>query len=64
MAANDTPVAGTCCWSTLLLGVGLPVVAAPDQVGADDDPAPVVLEALGGVDAAHLAEPGWLGRPV
>src|SRR5699024_10003026 len=36
---------------------------ADHQIGAEDDPVPVVLETLSGVDAADLAEAALLGRP-
>lgn len=39
-------------------GIGDPAAVSPDQIRAHDHAAVLVLEALGGVDAAHLPEPG------
>src|SRR4029450_3527542 len=44
-------------------GVSFPVVSAPDEIGAKDDTAVVVLEPLGGVDASDLVDPAGIGRP-
>ena len=40
-----------------------PAILTPDEVRAKDDAVPVVLEALGGVDAADLSEARRVGRP-
>src|SRR5699024_3338876 len=40
-----------------------PAVCAPDEVGPDDHSSVVVLEPLGGVDAANLTKPGRVGGP-
>jgi hypothetical protein len=45
------------------LRVGEPPVLPPYEVVAEDDAVPVVLEALGGVDAANLAEVVGVGGP-
>lgn len=43
---------------------GHPHPVAAHQVRAEDDTGPVVFEALGGVDAADLAEAAGVGGPV
>lgn len=44
-------------------GVGGPAAVGPGEVGADDDSGVVVLEALGGVDAADLLVAAGVAGP-